>query len=179
MTDVSPIEKTPEQIEAIEAEMRAQGVSTETGVPVDYFDFEEVNRTWLPDGVQWVEHRSLNEGERRKYLNKTNRELKVQRATGDAVMRMAPGDERKALLESAIVGWNLYRKGEPVAFNKAILQQWLETGPPKIIDLVEKDIRKANSWLQADMSVEDLDREIAALQELRDQKLKEEEGKDF
>lgn len=175
MTDVV---KSPEVVAAIEDEMRAQGVATEQQVPVDYFDFEEINRFMLPDGVQWIEYRTLNEGQRRQYLNKTNRELKVQRATGDAVMKMAPGDERKALLESAIVNWNLYRGGQPVAFNKVILGQWLDSGPPKIFDLVEKEIRKANSWLQSDMSIEDIDREIASLQEMRETKIKEEEGKD-
>jgi hypothetical protein len=176
--DEMTMEKTPEQVAAIEAAMTAEGVSLYQSGQQDYFGFESVDRIKLPDGTSYIEHRILNEGQRRKYLNKVNREVKVQRATGDAVMKMAPGEEKKALLEAAICGWNLMRNGQPVPFNTKNLDEFLDKANPKVIDLIEKEIRKGNSWLQADMSVEDIDREITQLQELRQQKLEEEEGKD-
>jgi hypothetical protein len=161
----------------VERAMVEAGVSPSQPVPVDYFGFDETLRFYLPDGVSWIDHKILNEGARRKYLNKVNRDVRIQKGSGDAIMRMSPGDEKVALLEEAIVGWNLTRNGDPVAFNKTILNDFLNRTNPKVVDLIEFEIRKANSWLQADMSVEDLDKEIDRLTELRDQKIKEEEGK--
>lgn len=170
------IEKTPEQIASMEASMKASGAPTHESVQADYFGFEETGRIFLPDGVSYVDHRILNEGARRKYLNAVNRDVRIQRATGDALMRMSPGDEKKSLLESAIIGWNLTRDGQPVPFSRTALTDFLDKAPPKIVDLIEKEVRKANAWLQADMSVEDLQKEIDSLEELKQQKIKEEEG---
>jgi hypothetical protein len=43
---------------------------------------------------------------------------------------------------------------------------------------IEKDVRKHNPWLLQEMSVEDIDKEIASLEEMREVKLKEEAGND-
>lgn len=169
--------KTPEQVDAIEAAMKADGVATHESQQVDYFGFEEILEITLPDGQSKVQHQVLNEGARRKYQNSMNREVKVQRASGDAVLKMAPGDEKVALLKEAIVGWNLIRNGGPVPFNRKNLDDFLDRSNPRVIDLIEKEVRKANPWLQADMSLEDIDREIESLQELRDKKVEEEQGK--
>lgn len=171
------VEKSPEQVAVIEDAMRADGVSPYQATQADYFGFEELRTLELTDGVSYVQHKILNEGERRKYLNAVNRDVRIQRATGDAVMRMSPGDEKKALLEAALVGWNLQRAGQPVPFTKHSVNEFLDKADPRVIDLIEKEVRKANSWLQAEMSVEDIDREITQLQELRTKKVEEEEGK--
>ena len=170
-------DKESQRISAIEAEMQAQGTSLTQRVQADYFGFEELKRIVLPDGVSYIEHRVLNEGQRRKYLNAVNRDVRLQRTTGDAIMRMSPGDEKKALLESAIVGWNLTREGMPLPFSKGALNDFLDKASPRIIDLIETEIRKTNTWLQADMSVDDIDQEIERLNELREIKVNEEEGK--
>lgn len=169
-------------------------VTEETSAPVDptmvdtgdgyddYFGVSDTGRTTLPDGKQWIEWKVLNEGERRKYLNRQNRELALKKG-GDAVMKMAPGDDRFHLLSTAIVGWNLHRRDKtgqfvPVPFSKNTLEEWLNVAPPKIVDLVEKDVRKANPWLLNDLSIEEIDKEIAALEEMREVKRKEMEGKE-
>lgn len=171
-------EKTPEQIESIEASMKADGIATHEKVQEDYFGFEETLTIVLPDGKSIIEHQLLNEGARRKYQNSINRDVTIQRTTGDAKMRMAPGDEKVALLEAAIVGWNLVKDGQPVTFSQMNLAIFLKKASPRIIDLIEKEVRKANSWLQSDMSVEDIDKEIESLQEMKEKKIEDEQGKD-
>lgn len=147
-------------------------------VQEDYFGTDKTHRVTLPDGMSWIEHKELNEGERRKYMNATNRDVRIARQTGDMHLRMAAGDERAELLKVAIVGWNLQSGGQPLDFNDANLRRFLEKASPKIVDIVEKDIRKKNPWLVSDVSVEDIDKQIEELQELREQKLKEDSGKD-
>lgn len=175
---------TQEQIEAeeararsIEANMQAAGLPTQVAVQEDYFAFDETHREFLPDGLTYVEHKELTEGDRRKYLNATNRDVRLQKTSGDAIIRMSPGDERKALLKAAVKGWNFLVGGQPLSFNDRNLDKWLEVANPKHIDIVEKAVRKANPWLLAEVSVEELDKEIASLQELRETKIREEAGK--
>lgn len=165
-----------------EAALVADGRATTEGVQDDYFGFDEVLQIILPDGKSVIEHKVMNEGQRTQYLNAINRDVRVQKATGDLVTRLRPGDERRELLKAAIVGWNLVRKNtktgvvEPVGFTQQTCDQWLKAASPKIVDLVEKEVRKANAWLLADLSVEDIDKEIAELYELREKKVEEEAG---
>lgn len=165
-------------IAAQEAAMRADGVPTETPVQEEYFGFDETHKFFFPDGITFIEHKTLNHGDRKKYLNKVNRDVVLQRATGDARISMKPGDEKDELVKSAIVNWNLIRNGQPLPFSMNNFEQWLSKANPKLVDELERDIRRHNPWLMADMSVEDIDREIEALQEMRENKLKEEAGKD-
>lgn len=162
---------TVEDEEVVEAPEPSQPVQA------DYFGFEETHTVMLPDGVSWVQHQTLNEGARRKYLNSVNREVRLAKATGDAILNMQTGEERHALLKSAITGWNLTRDGQPVPFNGGQLDQFLTKANPKIIDKIEKDIRKHNPWLAQDISIEDIDEQIKELQEMREKKVAEEEGK--
>lgn len=165
------------------ANMAAEGQPTSTPVQMDYFGFTEVHRIMLPDGVSWVEHTALNEGARREYLNKANREVRLQRVTGDAILKMASGDERFSLLKSAITNWNLARfnpktsQVETLGFSARNLEDFLNTTDPKLIDKIEKDVREKNPWLTADVTVEDIDTQIEELQKLRETKVKEAEGK--
>lgn len=165
-------------VAATEAAMIEAGVPTHEAASVDYFAFEEVHTVWLPDGKQWIEHKTLNEGSKKKYQNLQNRDLIIQRTTGDAKMRMVPGDERHALLTAAISGWYLVRNGAEVPFNNRNLQEMLEKFPPKIIEMIEKDVRAKNPWLLAEMEIEDIDREIQNLQDMRAAKLESDQGKD-
>lgn len=166
--------------QAIEQEMVAQGVNPSTPVQADYFGFEETHTYYFPDGVTFVQHKTMTEGDRRQYLDKVNREVRLLKTSGDAIMKMQAGQERTVLLTAAIVGWNLIRQGQPVPFSKgspgANLEQFLDKADPRVIDGIEKDIRKVNPWLMADLSVEDIDKQIEELHEMRDLKLKESEG---
>lgn len=153
-----------------------------SSVPVqqDYFGADAPTyKVFLPDGISYVEHQKLMEGARRQYLNATNRKVRLQRQTGDAVMDMAAGDDRHHLLKTAIVDWNLKSKGEVVPFSKKNLEQFLEKADPSVMDTIEKDIRNRNKWLLADVSIEDIDSQIKELEELRQEKLAEQEGKGF
>lgn len=149
-------------------------------VQVDYFGLQEVHRVPLPDGKSWVEHTTFTEGMRRKYLNSMNRDIVVQRNTGDAKMSMKPGDERFSLLMEAITGWNLIKDGKPLPFSKdsngSTLAQFLAAAPPKIIDVIEKDVRMKNAWLLEDMSIEDMEKERDTLDELIAKKREEQAG---
>ena len=170
-------EQEDARIHSIEQGMRDAGESLTETVQADYFGFEETHSITLPDSKSVIYHKTLNEGQRRKYQNALNKDVRIQRASGDAIMRMAPGDEKKELLSAAIVDWNLARGGQPVPFQKRNLDEFLDKADPRIIDLIEKEIRKVNSWLQADMSVEDIQREINQLEELKSRKLDEDDEK--
>jgi len=171
-----------QRMERMRDEMKAAGLSTEEHIQVDYFGFDEVHRVMLDDGVSYIEHRTLTEGARRKYMNTVNREVRLQKS-GDAFMKMATGDERHALLESAIVGWNLVRASKdgvlsPITFSPGALKQFLDKAPPGVVDRIEKDIRDKNPWLVGDVTIEDIDEQIAELNELREKKVQEAEGKE-
>jgi len=163
--------------------MIAAGVSPDITVQADYFGFEETFRVMLPDGQSWIEHKSFNEGARRKYLNAANREVTVERTTGDARMKVASGDERYNLLTTAICNWNLVRAHkttgipEPITCSDTNIRTFLESANPRIVDIIEKDVRDKNPWLSAEVTVEGIDEQIAELQKLRDRKVAEQEGK--
>jgi hypothetical protein len=183
-TDIAPAkaekpfsEYDDDRTKAMEASMEAKGESTTEPIPVDYFGFEQEHKVMLPDGIQWVIHKELNEGDRRAYLKSINRDVKVQRATGDAFLKMAQGEDRVALLKAAIVDWHLIQKGKPFAFSKTNVDTVLTVFPPKVVDLIHRDIIKHNSWLMGEATVEDLDREIATLQEQKAQLIEEQAGK--
>lgn len=178
MSDSEVMEHEDRRTAVIEAAMEADGVPTTERRQQSYFGFAEVHRCMLPDGVSYVEHETLNEGARKQYQNKINREVAIKRSSGDAVMKMAAGDEKHELLKAAISGWNLLgADGQPMSFNKGTLNKFLDEASPKIIDEIEKDIRRHNPWLMADISVEEIDRQIEELEEMKQQKLREDEGK--
>lgn len=156
-------------------------VMPEESAEVDYFGFQNTETVYLPGSkTQFVVIKALNEGEKKRYQNLTNKDVTLTKG-GETKMRLAAGDERHALLTESIVDWRLVRrndKGEmvDVRFSRAEVGRFLTDVDPKVIEHVEKAVRKLNPWTLADMSVEDIDREIANLQEMRDVKVKEEAG---
>lgn len=182
---LSPDEQAAEmarQAQIVES-MKEQGIVTEDAVMEDYFDVEEEYTCYLPDRKQYIVHRVLNEGARRKYLNKQNRDVTVEKVTGNAKVKVMPGEERHALLEAAIVGWSMFRKdkaGEmvPLTFSQTNLKEFLEKASTKIIDMIEKDVRKHNAWLLTQVTADDIREQIAELEEMLEAKIKEEEGKE-
>lgn len=177
----TPDFEVPEHVrvsqEAELARLRETGQPIEDVVFVDYFGMDIRHRTELPDGRSFVEHKELSEGERKKIQNESQRDVRLQKVTGDALIRSRPGDERHSLLRAAITGWNLRSAGAEVPFNDRNLQKFLDTAPPRVIDLIQKDIYKHNPWLLQEMTVEEIDKQIADLQEMREVKVQEEEGK--
>lgn len=170
---------------SLEAGLRAAGESTTVPVFTDYFAFEEKKTVTLPDGAQWVQIKALNEGERKKYRNASNRGLTIKKGSGDANMNLAPGDDLHNLLRLAIVDWHVLRAGPKgpveVPFSKgspgANLEQFLSAAPPAVIDVIDKEVRKMNPWLLGEMELEDMYRERDNLNEMIALKEREEEGK--
>ena len=74
--------------------MRDAGVHPDEAVQVDYFGFEDTENVYLPDKQSYVTIQALNEGGRRRYLNRVNREVKIAKQTGDAIMQL--GQRRRA-----------------------------------------------------------------------------------
>jgi len=162
--------------EQIEARMRADGVADSAPVQADYFAFDETTVVDLPDGKSFIEIKALNEGARRSYMNKVNRDVRIQRASGDAVMQLATGEERLAILEKSIVGWNLTRNGAAVPCDDKGKTDFLNRANPKIVDLVYRAVQDLNPWLTQEVTVEEIDKQIEELKELREKKVKEAEG---
>lgn len=174
---------------AIEAAMKADGVPTEDRRQQSYFGFTETHKFMLPDGVSFILHQALNEGARKAYQNAINREVAIKRSSGDAVMKMATGDEKHQLMIQAIVGWNLVdENGVDIPFQKGsqqngrttrsgTLDKFLDEASPTIIDMIYKDIQKHNPWLMAEMTAQDIKDQIKDLQDMLDVKEKEEAAK--
>ncbi len=173
----------PEDAKALSTEMAMRDSGTDPfkpAVQAVYFGFDETKQAMLPDGISYLSHRVLTEGRRRDYLKRLDRTVRVQNVTRDALMKTPYGEERKALLQVAVIGWNLIGEdGNSIPFNDRNLEKFIDGASPMIIDHVHDQIAEANPWLQNDVSVEDIDKEIETLNELREKKIEEEEGKDI
>jgi hypothetical protein len=178
---------TQEFVQQAATDAAAAGVSVEEPVYEDYFGFEETRTWYFPDGKQFISFKVMNEGDKARYQRATNRDITLSRQTGDAKIKSDPADERWELLQTCVTGWNVFRKNpstgkyEPVPFSAGkggTFAQWLGKANPKLVEKLEFEIRLANPWLQGDMSVEDIDSEIERLNEMREQAVKREQGKD-
>lgn len=143
----------------------------------DYFGFEEKLKWYFPDGKQWIEYQVMTEGQKAKFQKSTSKDLVIERASNNARVSVDQAEERQSLLRSAITDWYLIRDGSPAPFSTAVLNQWLEKANPRLVEDIEKAIRKANPWLLQDMTVEDIDREIESLQEMREVAVEREKEK--
>lgn len=149
-------------------------------VQADYYGTDLQYQVFFPDEVTFVTCKTMTEGDRQKYQSATNRDVKISRQSGDMHLKLSTGEERMALLTSAIVGWNVVRAGVPVPFSSGSpgseLNKFILQAPPKLIDHIERGIRKKEVWLLGEATVEDIDEQIANLQEQRETKVKEDSG---
>lgn len=134
---------------------------------VDYFGFEEFETIYLPDGTTWIKLQAMNEGAKARFQKMTQRDMVLEKQSGNARFKIDPSEERHELIKSSIVDWNLKRRGQPVRPDHVGIGDFLKLANPKIIEQVELAIRKLNPWLLQDMSVEEIDRQIDELRELR------------
>jgi len=150
----------------------------------DYFGFEKTEVFTLPDGKQQIFFQVMNEGQKTRFQQKTNRDIHVNRNSQDMRIKADPAGERQALIESSVTGWSLKKKvngqwvDAPFSNNGTPgdeLHKWLANANPKIVEDLEDAIRKANPWLQADMSVEQIDEEMQRLADLRAEVVKKNE----
>lgn len=142
----------------------------------DYFGFETSAKFYFPDGVSWIEFKPMNEGAKKSFQDKTSRDLVVERNSGNARMSVLQGSERHTLIIDSVTNWNLVRNGVAVPFSKSAFSDFLTLANPVLIEDLEKAIRKANPWLLADMKSEDIEKEIANLQEMLESARKREAG---
>lgn len=164
---------------------REGGVVLEEEVYEDYFGFDAKDQFYLPDKKQYIEFQVMDEGRKARFQSMTNKDVVLERTSGNARMKVDPATERHELLKNSVVGWKMMRKNsnnqwEPVPFSigspGAEFEKWLSKANPAIVEDLEKAIRKANPWLIGEMTVEDIDREMDNLRELREAAVKREEG---
>lgn len=142
----------------------------------DYFGFSAPQKFMFPDGVTYIEFTKMSEGAKKAFQDKTSKDLVLERTSGNARMTVLQGTERWELIEASVTGWNLLRNGVPFPYSRVNLHDFLSLADPELVEELEKAIRKANPWLLAEMSVEDIDKEIRNLQEMREVAEKREAG---
>jgi hypothetical protein len=155
-----------------ELELGGEGVQEQQ----DYFGFLETGEFVFPDGVSRLDLLAMNEGKKKEYQKKTQSDVTLVRG-GDAKLKIDAATARHELIKGSVIGWNLVRQGAKVTFSDRNLAAWLEQANPKIVEDVEKEIRKLNPWLLDELTVEQIDKEIENLQELRAAAVERELGK--
>lgn len=146
-------------------------------VQQDYWGTDEKGRFVFPDGVTYIEFQIMNEGAKSRFQKMTSQNMTVTR-TGDATVKIDPAKERHELIIASCTGWNLVKEGTPILFSRQMLEKWLDVAPPKLVEDLEFKIRTANPWLQQDMTVEEIDKELDRLNELRAAAKERESGED-
>lgn len=146
----------------------------------DYWGFSESHKFMLPDGKQYIEFKTLTEGDRQRFNKLTKKDLILNRRDDTAKVEGSAGEDRPALLHVACTGWLMMRDGEPVPWSNdnkgGSFQQWIQAANPRIVEDLEKAIRLANPWLLGDMKSEDIQREIDNLQDMLKLALEREAG---
>lgn len=178
------------QLSDVEQNMLNAGVTIDEPGFEDYFGFNETRRWYFPDGKQYIEYRLMNEGSRSNFQSKNSRDVRLFKASGDASIKVDPSVERWILFQESVIGWFVVKKNpdtgdwdaQPFDRNGkpapgGAFEQWAKSANPKLISDLEAAIRKANPWLQTDLSVKDIDEQIKELQEMRIEAVRREEGK--
>lgn len=170
-------------IERMHQNMVAAGENIEERVYVDTFAFDSEDEFEIPrSGGQKIFFSRMNEGKKATFQKLTNQDVRIQRTTGDAKMKVDPAGERHTLIKQSVTGWSLVTKNhqantwETVPFTEQRLAQWLEKADPKIVQDLERAIRDANEWMRTEFTVEEYDKQIEDLLQKRDA-LQEEEAK--
>lgn len=132
----------------------------------DYFGFTETKKFIFPDKATFIEFRVMNEGDKSDFQKATQNDVILERNSGNARMKMDPASERHKLIEVSVVSWNLRRNGQPLPYTRAALKDFLKLTDPRLIENLEKEIRKANPWLLQDMKSDDIRKQISELEEM-------------
>ncbi len=174
--DVSNFEND-KALEQTHANMLADGVSIETRKIVDYWSFQSTEKWYLPgqdhlaeSERQFILFRRMTEENKAEFQTKTNRDIRVQNTTKDIKLNMNPAQERAELLRISITGWYLFKpnhKGElvEIGYSEKERASFIRQADPKLIQDLEQAIRKANPWMRAEATPEEIRAEIASLTE--------------
>jgi hypothetical protein len=148
----------------------------------DYFGFAKTEAYTLPDGKQQIFFQVMNEGQKTQFQKKISMDIHVNQQTRDTRIKTDVAGERRALITSSVTGWSLKQRNPQGQWVDAqfgnngtpgdLLNQWLDKADPKIVEGLEDAIRKANPWLQQEMTVEQIDEEMSRLADLRAEVLK-------
>lgn len=153
----------------------------------DYWGVQETFKFNLPDGKQYFEVKPMDEGAKTRFQKMTNKGIRMNQRTQDATIDVDPADERHTLIKESVISWRIMQKDadgsyseypSPVADaqRKRALEQMLEKFNPKVVQDLEFFIRTKNPWMQADMDVEEIDKELDRLNELRKQVKEQQAG---
>lgn len=178
--------KTPEQIQATR-EAEAAGVPTTRTIRRDYWSTTNELKHYLkgqediPESDrQYVVFKPMNEGARARFQKLTNKGVVVDRMTNDIRMGMDPAGDRHSLLEVSITDWLLFRGDEQVPFRSHELTKFINQADPDIVDDIERAIRKANPWMESEISSDEIKEQIDELEKRYiEAKKREEEKADF
>ncbi|AMS02318.2 tail assembly chaperone [Gordonia phage GourdThymes] len=182
--DTSDFDGRPE-VERANAAAVAAGEKIEEKQFVDYFAAPLPQRWYLPDGVQYFEFQELREGGKSAYEKLTNKDIRVQRSTGDARLSVDPAIQRQSLIRLSVTDVYLLQKDsggqpQPMPFNKERPGKFWENlftfFPAALIDKLHREIVDINAWLAADDDVDALKEERERLDE-RIAKAEEEQAK--
>lgn len=178
--------------ESFDGDIETESIHANMAAAGEQIDFSLIQDTWaynvdevfeLPDGIQKIYFKRMNEGQKADFQKKTNKDIRVQRTTGDAKMSVDPAEERKILILLSVNDWVIYkrvRQGNEYVmaktkFDKKALEEWMVGTNPKIIQDLEKAIRSKNEWMKVEADIKALEAERENLDQ-RIQALKDEEA---
>lgn len=177
-------------LERTHANMAASGHAVEDKVEYDFFGFASEERWYFPgqdklpaDERQYFIVSKMNEGKKAEYQSKTTNDVRIQRTTGDARFRMDPSTERHTLINLSVTGARVKVRGKNTGElewhsgdHRQLLKKWLDNGNPDHVQKLEKFIRELNPWMASEMEVEEIDKEIERLEELKKERREAEAG---
>lgn len=156
-----------------------EGTAPVSQPQADYFGFGGTEKFVFPDGVTFIEFNIMNEGQKSRFQRETNRDLTISRQ-GDARVKTDPAGDRHALISASCTDWNLIRSTpdgpRPLPFNPTNLRDFLTNTNPKLVEDLEVKIRKANPWMQGELSVKEIDEQIDELKKMREEAEEREAG---
>ena len=114
---------------------------------VSAFDYGQDHKFEL-DKEQYIQYKKMTEGQRRRFQSAlSSRPFVVNQATGEMSVTVDIAEQRYLLLKYSISGWNVFDGDKSVEFNDVELENFLENGNTDILDELENEIRKVNTWL--------------------------------
>src|SRR3954468_7258484 len=132
-------------ISADDAPKISPAIDPDTPPIIDYWTGPPQELIWyFPDGVQFIKYLPMNHGMRAQYSAQTNKELTLDRKSGNAKIKTDMSGDTDVLIQISVTGWYVTRGGVPQPFSKSgpgsPLFQFLKQADPTIVDSLEKAI---------------------------------------